>query len=106
LLLSHIFYNKNELKNIYLEYSSGEYQNFKSEIKARFEKIDNGIKNNEEEIIITELKNKPTTIFVHDKDLNGSDPELKLWIEKYNRYYNTKNIIFDKSMFTKSNIKK
>ncbi len=92
-----ILYTDNQLKQIYIELTNGTYKNFDYEIKERFFKIENGTKSGSSKIIIGEIKNKPATIFVHEKDLIGSDPELKLWIKKYNRYFNTDKISFDET---------
>ncbi len=92
-----IIYTDNQLKQIYVELSNGTYKNFNWEIKERFNNIENGIKSGSQTIIISEIKHKPATIFVHEKDLIGSDPELKLWIKKYNRYFNTDKISFDET---------
>ena len=92
-----ILYTDNQLKQIYIELTNGTYKNFDCEIKERFFKIENGTKSGSSKIIIGEIMNKPATIFVHEKDLIGSDPELKLWIKKYNRYFNTDKISFDET---------
>lgn len=91
-----IVFQPNELKNIIQEYRSGEYGQFKTEMTDRFNKITLGVKqNNHEKIVIPEIQTKPSTLFVYEKDLLKNDPELQLWIEKYNRYFETNKIVFE-----------
>ena len=65
------------------------------EMNNRFEKISEGINNPAiKTIIIEEIKTKPSTLFIFEKDLINNDAELELWIEKFNRHFNTDKITF------------
>ncbi|MDD2386683.1 MAG: hypothetical protein PHP52_07850 [Bacteroidales bacterium] len=97
ILLSFVFiaFQPNEFKNIFLEFNSGKYRKYKMEMNNRFEKISEGINNPAiKTIILEEIKTKPSTLFIFEKDLINNDAELELWIEKFNRHFNTDKITF------------